>query len=83
MENSEEDSPGMSQSVLPVRTTCQRSLAACDSQFDFGPRSGAVKKSIAAIAPRLWFYFQRAPCSSSAIRTSWLRVLTPVFWNNC
>jgi hypothetical protein len=32
---------------------------------------------------RLWFYFPRALCCSSAIRTSWLRVLTPVFWKSC
>ena len=34
-------------------------------------------------AEQLWVYFQRALPSSSAIRTSWLRVLTPVFWKSC
>ncbi len=39
--------------------------------------------SLQSYTLQLRSYFQRALCSSSAIRTSWLRVLTPVFWKSC
>jgi hypothetical protein len=42
-----------------------------------------TSQSLEPYTLRLWFYFQRVLCSSSAIRTSWLRVLTPVFWKSC